>query len=217
MEDSSMFRLNKGTPWMLQVLPSLLPFSWQERIFSGNTSFQHLNWFCFMFLRQHYVRAFHATLMLYLSCSQPTKHPASWFQLHINLLLSMEKSRSEWGTLPLAWADHFVSAISPWWSWQSYHTCTGKWNWGQWGTKTPFLASVGVLDWALKAEGSLLSPQVSLWFRVEFLFLEHRRPENFLVHTAWSWFLFFIGINTLCEQNINVCVRTSLNPANPLV
>lgn len=64
---------------MLQVLPSLFPFSCQERIFSGNTLFQHLHWFCFMLLRQHHVRAFHTTLMLYLSCSQATKHPASWF------------------------------------------------------------------------------------------------------------------------------------------
>lgn len=58
-----MFHLNKGTPWMLQVLPSLLPF-WQERIFSGNTSFQHLHWVCFILFRQHYVQAFHSTLIL---------------------------------------------------------------------------------------------------------------------------------------------------------
>lgn len=135
-----MYYLNKGTPWMLQVLSFLLPFSWQERIFSVNTSFQHLHWFCFMLLRQHNVRASHALLMLHLSSSQPTKHPPSWFQLHINLLLSMEKSRSEWGNLPLAWANHFMLAISPWWSWQTYHTCTVKWNWCHWegwGTKTP--------------------------------------------------------------------------------
>lgn len=179
---------------MLQVLPSLLPFSWQESIFSGNTSFQHLHWFCFMLLRQLYVWAFHTLLTLHLSCSQPTQHPASWFQLHINLLLSLEKSRSEWGNLPLAWADHFVLVVSPWWLWQSYHKCTVKWNqwnWEWWGTRTPVLASGGVLDWALKAKGSLLSPQVSLWLRVEFLFLKHRRPEISLVHTAWSCFFVF--------------------------
>lgn len=188
-----MYFLNKGTPWMLQVLPSLLPFSWQE-IFSGSTLFQHLDWFCFMLLGQHYVQAFHTTLMLYLSCSQPSKHPASWFQLHINLLLSMEESRSEWGKLPLAWADHVVSAISPWWWWQSHHTFTVRWNrwhWRLWGTKAPFLASLGVLDWALKAEGRLLSPRVSLWFRVEFLFLKHRRPENSLVHNSMKLFFVF--------------------------
>lgn len=88
-----MYYLNKETPWMLQVFPSLLPFSWKERIFSVNTSFQHLHWFCFMLLRQRYVQAFHALLVLHLSCSQPTKHPPSWFQLHINLLLCMEKSK----------------------------------------------------------------------------------------------------------------------------
>lgn len=120
------------------------------------------------------------------------------------------------------WLEQTIlcQTISPWWCWQSHHTCTAKWNrwhWECWGTKAPFLASVGVLDWALKAEGSLLSPQVSLWFRVEFLFLRHRRPGNSLVHTAWSCFLVFIAINSPCEQNINMCVRTSLNPANPLV
>lgn len=122
--------------------------------------------FCHVVETAHYVWDFHTPLMLHLSCSQPTKHPASWFQLHIHLLLSMEKSRSEWGNLPLAWADHLVLAISPWWSWQSYHTFTVKWNWWHgdwWGTKTPCLASVAVLDLALKAKGSLLSPQVSLY------------------------------------------------------
>lgn len=88
-----------------------------------------------------YVWAFHTPLMLHFSCSQPTKHPASWFQLHINLLLSLERSRSEWGNLPLAFgADHFMLAIFAWWSWQSHHTCTVKWNqchWEWWGTKTP--------------------------------------------------------------------------------
>lgn len=202
-----MYYLNKETPWILQVLPSLLPFSWQERIFSGNSSFQHLHWFCFMLLRQCYVRAFHAPLMLHLSCSQPTKHPPSQFQLQIKLLLSMEKSRSEWGNLPLAWADHAVLAISPWWSWQSYHTCTVKWNqwhWESWGTKTPLWLQ-WMLDWALKAKGSLFSPQVSLWFRAEFLFLKHRRPGNSFVHTAWSYVLFFIGINSVWTEHQCVC------------
>lgn len=162
----------------------------------------------------HYVWDFHTPLMLHLSCSQPTKHPASWFELHINLLLSMEKSRSEWGNLPLVWADHLVLAISPWWSWQSSHTFTVRWNqwhWEWWGTESPCLASVAVLDLALRAKGSLLSPQASLWFRVEFLFLKHRRPENSLVHTAWSGFFFCFSLElTLCVNRTSMCVLEHL-------
>lgn len=212
-----MYYLNKETPWILQVLPSLLPFSWQERIFSGNSSFQHLHWFCFMLLRQHYVRAFHAPLMLHLSCSQPTKHPPSQFQLHIKLLLSMEKSRSVWGNLPLAWADHAVLAISPWWSWQSYHTCTVKWNqwhWEWWGTKTPLWLQ-WMLDWALKAKGCFL-PRLACDSGQSFSFWNTGGQETPLYIQHEVMFCFSLEL-TLCEQNINVCVKTSLNPANPLV
>lgn len=51
------------------------------------------------------------------------------FHSTINLLLGMEMSRSWWGNPPLAWADHFFSAISPQWAWQSYHACPVKWSW----------------------------------------------------------------------------------------
>lgn len=146
------------------------------------------------------------------------------FHSTINLLLSVEMSRSWWGESLLAWADHFFSAISPWWTQQSYHACTVKWSWCKPnGTRVSGGQGTSLwLQWVcwigpFKAEGILLSLHVSLWFRVEFLCLKHRRPENSLVHTAWSRFLFSVGINSLCEENINVCVRTSLNSADPLV
>lgn len=77
---------------MLQVLPSLLPFSGQERIF-----WQHIIPTLALILFHVVETAVCPSLPRHscFICSQPTKHPASWFQLHINLLLSMEKSRSE--------------------------------------------------------------------------------------------------------------------------
>lgn len=78
------------------------------------------------------------------------------FHSTINLLLSMGV-RSWWGNPPLPWADHFFSAVSPWWAWQSYHACTLKWSWCSpngtgvgGGDEDLSLASVGVLDWALQ-------------------------------------------------------------------
>lgn len=77
------------------------------------------------------------------------------FHSTINLLLSMEMSRSWWGNPPLAWANHF-SAISPWWTW--YPSTNAQWNevgvipmasesvWDE----DLSLASGSVLDWALQ-------------------------------------------------------------------
>ena len=82
------------------------------------------------------------------------------FHFTINLLLSMEMSRSWWGNPPLAWADHFFSAISPWWTWQSYHARTVKWSWcnpngtgigGGWRPLSGFSECVGLGPSRLKA------------------------------------------------------------------
>lgn len=212
-----MYFLNKGAPWVLQVLPSLLSFFWKERIFlSGSKLFKHLHWFCFISLREHYVWAFRATLMFYLSCSQPNKLHTLGFHSTINLLLSMEMCRNWWGNHSLAWADRFFSAISLWWTWPvqpSWRNPKGTGGGGGWG---PLFGFSGCWVGPSKAEDLLLSLHASLWFRVE-LILKHRRPENSLVHTVWSRFLFPVGINSLCEQIINVCVRTSRNSTAPLV
>lgn len=86
-----MYYLNKGTPWMLQVLSSLLLLAGEDLLWQLIIPTLALILF-HVVERQHYVWAFHALPMLHLSCSQPTKHPASWFQLHINLLLSLGAS-----------------------------------------------------------------------------------------------------------------------------
>lgn len=213
-----MYYLNKETPWILQVLPSLLPFSWQERIFSGNSSFQHLHWFCFMLLRQRYGRAFHAPLMLHLSCSQPTKHPPSQFQLHIKLLLSMEKSRSEWGNLPLAWADHAVLAISP--GDHGNPTTLAQWNeisgTGSRGGQRPLCGFSGCWIGSSRLKAVCFLPRLACDSGQSFSFWNTGGQETPLYIQHEVMFCFSLEL-TLCEQNINVCVRTSLNPANPLV
>lgn len=110
---------------------------------------------------EHYVRAFHASCFISAVPSLPDILPLGFS----STLTFCSVWKSEWENLPLAWADHFLSAGSPWWSWQSYHTCTVKWNrWhrGRWGSRTPFLASVDVWAWALKAEGILFVPRLAL-------------------------------------------------------
>jgi len=78
------------------------------------------------------------------------------FHSTINLLLSMEMCRSWWGNIPLAWRDHFLSAVSPQWAWQRYHACTVQWSWCNpngtrvGGEEDLSLASVSVLDLALQ-------------------------------------------------------------------
>lgn len=128
-----MYFLNKGTPWVLQVLPSLLPSSGRRAssFLAAHYSNTCTDWVCFMLLRQHYIRAVRATprsCFILATPSLPNFMPLG-FHSTINLLLSMEVSRSWWGNPPLAWADHFFSAISPWWARQSYHACTLKWSW----------------------------------------------------------------------------------------
>lgn len=73
---------------------------------------------------------------------------------------SMEMSRSWWGNPPVAWADHFLSAISPRWAQQSRHMCTVRGRWcspngtgvgGGWGPLFGFSECVGLGPSRLKA------------------------------------------------------------------
>lgn len=126
----------RGSSWqhVIQTLALIVSCCWDSTIYEPSTP------------RSCFILA---------SPSLPNFMPLD-FHSTINLLLCMEMSRSWWWNSPLAWEDHFFSAISPRWAWQSYSACPVKWSWCNpkgtrvGGNEDLSLASMSVLDWALQ-------------------------------------------------------------------
>lgn len=218
-----MYFLNRGTPGVLQTLPSLPPFLpllgedlplWAARYSNACT-----DGVCFVLLIAEAVLSagFPCHAHLYRNHPQPTKLHVSWLPLCSWPPAQHGRSRNRWGNPPLAREDHFFSAVWPRWPWQS--SCAGTATGMKVGAIHMPLESVGTpaapwLRWAL---GSRL--KVCCFLSASpcgsggvSLSETQRRPENSLVHTAWSRFgvvCFHLEL-ILCTTTTSTCLLRHL-------
>ena len=164
-----MYFLNKGTPWVLQVLPSLLPFFWKERIFlSGSTLFKHLHWLSlfhvdeaalYMSLPRHahvlsYLLPAYQTSCLLVSTSQLTSCSV-WKCLEVGeeTLLWLEQTIS---SQPFPLGEHGNPTMHAQWNEVGVIQMAPE----SVGDEDLSRASVSVLDWALQGwRHSAFSPR----------------------------------------------------------